>query len=70
MGDGRHRWVNVCVSLSQDTYQRTPLHSCAIGGTVETLQVLISCECDMAAVDGEQHNAVHWATGENYKKLF
>lgn len=52
-----------CLSSFQDSYQRSPLHLCAIGGNTETLHVLLSNGADIASMDGEQHSAVHWATG-------
>ena len=49
--------------LLKDYSERTPLHSSAIGGNVETMKALLSNECDITAVDNERHTAVHWATG-------
>ena len=36
---------------------------CAMAGNVETMQVLLAVECNIASVDSEQHTAVHWAIG-------
>eukprot|EP00731_Ephydatia_muelleri_P031646 Em0023g153a len=45
-----------------DVAGKTPLHWCAIGGTVDTLRALLECGLpDVMATDEEQHTAVHWA---------
>ena len=36
---------------------------CAMAGNVETMQVLLAAECNIASVDSEQHTAVYWAIG-------
>ena len=49
-----------------DVGGKTPLHWCAIGGTVDTLRALLECGLpDVVATDEEQRTAVHWAAGQH-----
>ncbi len=47
-----------------DSYGRTPLSTCAVSGTSETLQVLVESGCNLTTVDNEQRSPLHWATGK------
>ena len=47
----------------QDIFGRSPLHCCAKSGSVETLQMLASLNCDLSSVDSEGRTAVYWAIG-------
>ena len=47
----------------QDGFGRSPLHCCAKSGSVETVQMLVSLNCDLSSVDSEGRTAVYWAVG-------
>ena len=55
------------VLIFQDGYGRSPLHCCAKSGTVETLQMLVSLNCDLSSVDSEGRTAVYSAVGMTFK---
>ena len=62
--------LNLVIKKAQDLLYvadiagKTALHSCASGGTVDTLRALLECGLpDVMATDEEQRTAVHWAAG-------
>ena len=37
----------------QDGFGRSPLHCCAKSGSVETVQMLVSLNCDLSSMEGQ-----------------
>ncbi len=48
---------------SADSLGRTPLHTCAMSGTVDTLELLLASGCSLDMLDSSQRGAGHWAAG-------